>query len=519
MNPREKVLAIVIGAAIVLGLGYKGVNILFIQRYNDARESLDKLKAENNRLDGILASRESLARRWLNAVDRTFSFEKSTAQGLFGRDLKELAKRHGFDDAVFATSSGTKIGRKTGISTVAHRITIQGKFDEIIAFLRDIYATPYLCQVTKLALSPLDSSDQRGSVKLEFIVESPLLPEIDKKEIPHVRGAKTMSPDPDQSREPARKYVKGDECYEALTHRNILRPYLPPPPNIVLIDNKDFKTVFLEISFFWDGEVNEKLVESVAGKSTLPVKGKGDIVEIVGSYADGEAFGPKRIVFDDKKKDRTYVVASHTPPPPPTVVDLAVNNRHNEAIYLDIITPTKDDPLKVEPTMVFETGVSDVREYKDVESVMVTARYASGVTHSSQTFKPGLGKQTYDVPPEPAEQVAHTSKPDVRAIDAPPNPKLTVTALLTYPDVDELWTQEMIVTDGRQRKIIRAGEEGAVDDGTLLAVVPTLGGVVKMPESGNYYIYPLGRKFTERVKLEAEEDADLPAAIDAWTRR
>jgi len=37
--------------------------------------------------------------------------------------------------------------------------------------------------------------------------------------------------------------------------------------------------------------------------------------------------------------------------------------------------------------------------------------------------------------------------------------------------------------------------------------------------SGNYYLYPLGRKFSDRVKLEASQDEDLPAAIDAWTRR
>jgi hypothetical protein len=55
-----------------------------------------------------------------------------------------------------------------------------------------------------------------------------------------------------------------------------------------------------------------------------------------------------------------------------------------------------------------------------------------------------------------------------------------------------------------------------VDGGDLVAVHP-LGGVVKMP-TGNYYIYPLGRKFTQRVKLAACSDLELPGAIDAWSR-
>jgi hypothetical protein len=36
--------------------------------------------------------------------------------------------------------------------------------------------------------------------------------------------------------------------------------------------------------------------------------------------------------------------------------------------------------------------------------------------------------------------------------------------------------------------------------------------------SGNYYIYPLGRRFAERVKLKAKSDEELASAIDAWSR-
>jgi hypothetical protein len=201
------------------------------------------------------------------------------------------------------------------------------------------------------------------------------------------------------------------------------------------------------------------------------------------------------------------------------VIDLALDNQHTEAVYLEIVVTTKDNELKSEPVMWFESGVWDVREYQDVESVMVTARYASGTKHLSMTFTPGEDKQTYEVPPEPVAQVeAYEEGGPVQQRDLPADSRFAVTALLTYAEEGE-YVQEMIASGNGERLYIRTGEEGAVDGGTLLAVVPSLGGVVKMPATGNYYMYPLGSRFDERVLLEARKNEDLPSAIDAWTRR
>ncbi len=518
MTAREKLLAMVVGTAIVLGLGYKGVNVLFIGQYTEAAERLEKLTAENDRLDGIISSREGLARRWLKCVGRTFSFEKAEAQGMFGQSLKDIAKRHGFDDAVFSTSTGLNIGRKTNIGTVAHRITVEGGFDEVLAFLRDLYDTPYLCQITKLTLSPLGSKNARGAVKLEFSVESPLVPKIDPQKIPHVRNAQAMPIGPGRPLDAFRTDLQEEEYFQIMAARNAFRAYLPPPLNVVMVDNRDRKTVALKVDFFWDYQINEQLVETVAGKSTLSVKGKGDIVEIVGTYADGVTFGPQRMEFDGRK-DWTYVVDSHTPAPPPTVIDLALNNQHTEAVYLEIVVTTQDNEQESEPVMWFEPGVWDVREYQDIESVMVTARYSSGTKHLSMTFTPGEEKQTYEVPPEPAEQVVvYQEGGPVPPRDLPADGRFAVTALLTYAEEGE-YVQEMIASGNGERLRIRTGETGAVDGGTLLAVVPSLGGVVKMPATGNYYMYPLGSRFDERVLLEARKNEDLPSAIDTWTRR
>jgi hypothetical protein len=518
MNPRERILAVVVGVAIAVGLGYKGVRILFIEPINKHETAITNLENKKRELIGLLDAREGYARRWLKRVGRTFSFEKTEAQGLFGKDLKEIAKRHGFGDAVVSPSSGTKIGHKTDIITVAHRISVEGEFGRVIAFLRDVYATPYLCQITKLTLSPLGRKGGRNAVKLDFTVETPLLPEVDPKQMPYVANARPMPARPDKPLGPARKHLRGDEYYSVLADRNIFRSYLPPPENLVMIENQDRKPVFLKINFLWDGQVYERLVKSVTGKTSKEVKGKGDVVEITGSYADGEAFGPKRFDFG-RKQNWTYVVPSHTPP---TVVDLAVDNQDDDVVYLEVVVMLNDNQRRTEPTMVFDPGVSDLRAYKDVKSVKVSAKYASGKHAQPKTFTPKEGRQTFEVPVEPVVQVAfvdENDKPIEDVDDLPADPAFTVTGLVYYPDKDGRWHQEMIVNGNGQRRIIRVGDVGEVDGGTLTAIVPALGGVVQMPETGNYYIYPLESRFTGRVRLDARVREDLPAAIDAWTRQ
>jgi hypothetical protein len=52
----------------------------------------------------------------------------------------------------------------------------------------------------------------------------------------------------------------------------------------------------------------------------------------------------------------------------------------------------------------------------------------------------------------------------------------------------------------------------AIDGGELVLVIPSLGGVVRLP-SGSFGLYPIGLAFTERVYLSARTVDDLPSAI------
>lgn len=507
MNARERILAIIVG----VGLGgfalYHAANFFFFEAITKAEQDLESLQEEQSELHLYLASREDWAREWNDDARRTFSFDGPKAKDRFGAALKDLAREHGFENAVFNPSSGTKIGAKTKIYTVAHRIGIEGDYDDVMGFVRSLYKTPYLTQITKLQISAIESKDTRGLVKLDLTIETPVLPEIIDKAVPEVAAATPMDQEDVLPTTPARKYLRDDDALALLAERNIFREYMPPPVNMVMIDNQDWKTVALKVKFYWDNKVEEQLTKTVASKSTLSVQGKGAIVEIEGAYADGAEIKPQRFDFT-RKKDWQCVVAVHHDPPPPETIDLAIDNKTDDKVFLEMTITTKDNEQLTEPVMVFEPGRSDIRAYTDVVSINVTAKYASGKYAKPKTFKPREGKQTYTVGAENVDVVV-----DKQPVNDPPaDPQMAVTGLLAYAG-----NQEMIASDGASRTVIAAGEDGAVDGGTLLAVHP-LGGVVQMP-TGNYYIYPLGKKFTERVLLTANDETQLAAAIDAWSRQ
>jgi len=513
MTRRERNLVVVFGVGAGAVVLYGALNLLFLTPYREATEMLEELRADRREMQGIIDSRELLARQWLNNAERTFSFNRPEALDRFGQQLKDLAVQHGFGSANFSISAGTKIGNKTDITTVAHRISAEGSYDQAMDFLRDVYRTPYLTQVTRLTMSPLDTKGPgRNRVKLDVTVESPLLPEVESEEIPEVQTVRTM-PDDIEPAElgPARgDQVRPDAYFALLEDRNLFRAYMPPPPTMVRVDNQDWKTVMVKAKFLWDGKVVEQPVESVAGKSEKTISGKGNVLEIEAFYADGEAYGPKRMEAQGNAP-WSFLVPAHHPPPSPKVVDLAVNNQSGETVDVAVELTTEDGEKVTRPTMRFPAGQHDVDRY-EVASVEVSATYASGATARSQTFRPSETKQTYVIKPEPKANEPTQAPPVVRS-DPPPDASLRVSGTWTYTDRTGEFKQELMASSPQARTVISAGEEGAMDGGTLIAIHP-LGGIVEMP-SNNFYLYPVGKRFSERVQLDARDREELPRAIDA----
>ncbi|HWL92292.1 MAG TPA: hypothetical protein VNT79_02055 [Phycisphaerae bacterium] len=506
MNPREKRLAIIVGVFGGAYLGWLGVNSMifgardtalkererFAQRYNE----LKKLKDEKYRLEQV----------WRADAARTFSFEETVAKDMLERELKTIAARHGFDRPSVKNAAPLRVGYQSQIRSRATSVTVSGDYGNSMAFLRDIYDAPFLCQVTSVTVTPLGGRMGRNNVKMDMVVETPVLPETIKG-VEFSEPLAVMPENPAEPLTPFRKGVLPESELALLLSRNILKEFMPAPVNVVMIDNLDRKMVGVKGTFSWEGKTETQFTKGVEGKKQVSVEGKGNLVELTIAYADGETLGPIKHEFAGSGT-WSYKIPSHTPAPPPEYINLAVDNKHAEDVLVNVTIKTPDGKEIRPPTMLIEASkVIDLGEW-EAKEIQVTAKYKSQKPAPGGTYSPSETKQTLMIPPEPAEVL-----PQPDAVDPPADERFTVAGLWTYRDV-----QEMIVTSPEGRTVITAGQEAAVDGGTLLAVHP-LGGVVQMPATGNYYLYPLGQSYGKRVWLEVEDEEQLASAIDKWARK
>ncbi len=512
MTQRERNVATIVGSFAGVAVLYWLVNAIYLTPIANARiDHANKLNrlAEIEKLE---QSEGALARTWNDIVARTLSFESNKVRDWFSEDLKNLVQRHGFEASTFRPAGGTRISidRKHPVVMQGCRISVTGEYTRVVDLVNDIYKTPYTCKITELTITPMGPRVGRDIVKADMTVETPVMPRIEPSISKFAAVAAPMDHDAMAALPPARRDVLAEEAFAVLDERNILREYMPPPNTTVTVNNEDWKTIAVQVDFYWEGEILEQYVETVPGNSQKPVAGRGDVVEVRGSYADGEAFGPRKFTFGANRTEM-YKVALHTPPPDPEYIMLAVTNQDAKDILVDVtVTSDKGKTIRHPPMVIAAGQTLDVGEWQ-ASQVQVAARYQNGATAASQTYAASPSKHTLVVRSEPAV-IEPTGPVDVS--DPPPDASLTVSGLLTYHH-----THEMVVTNGTERKVIKSGEPGTVDGGMLVAVHPVLGGVVQMPGTGNYYIYPLGQSFGSRYLLDAREEEELANAIDQWTRR
>lgn len=508
MNPREKRLAIIVGVFAGCFAIYQGVNTLFLSSIRNAEADIANLEKDMAKLRVKKLEKMKLEKEWRDDAARTFSFSETIAKDMLQREIKQIALKHGFDSPNVKTAMGMRIAIKSQIKTPAVAVTLIGDYARTMAFLQDIYHTPFLCQVTSLSISPLGPRYGRNNVKLDITVETPVLPQTFKK-VEFASAPTTMPSDPVQPQEPYREDLAPDSYLAILENRNILREFIPAPTNVVMIDNQDRKLVGVKAQFFFDGKVETQLQKGVEGNKQQQIEGKGDVVELTVAYADGHTVGPVRHEFKSGGP-WAYKVGSHTPEPPPDEIHLAVNNPNPEEVLLKIVVTTNDNKQLAPPTMLIEPNQTiDIGEWQ-AKQIQYTVTYKSKKPGPTGQYMPSKELQTLVVPPEPPELVIDTTQP--RPEDPPADDQYTVSGLWTYRDV-----QEMIVTSAAGRKIITLRNEGAVDGGNLIAVHP-LGGIIYMPATGNYYIYPLGKTFGKRHLLDTRTEEGLAAAIDEWSR-
>ncbi len=512
MNPREKRLLQIFGGALGAVALYYIVSGVFITPARQAKKDFENYSAELNKAELIVAQEPTIASEWNRYVSRTFSFDQSEAYNWFGQALKQTASEFGFEAPdIKKVMNRDAIGQKTGVYTITYEITITAPYAKALDFMRGLYEQPFVSRIADVSIAP-DRRAGRDMVKLSFDVSAPVFPQVKADQSRYAASARTMPRDPEIPLAPWHTSLMSNETFALLERRNILRGFEPAPTNQIIVENLDPKLVGLNATFYWDDRVEMETQKGLKPAAQETIVGKGNVVELRGVYADGTEFTQRHTFAPGKAW--AYKIPKHTVVEP-KIVNVVVDSRAKEEVRFDVTIVGEDGQSKTLPTMVIGPAQKKPLGEFEAREIRVAATYGSGKPHPQKVFKPNTNEQVYLIPEEPVAPTAPVTETVVERppTDSPPDATMTVTGMLTYRDV-----QELIVEGPDGRRIIRAGEPGAVDGGMLYAVCP-LGGIVYMPQTRHFYLYPRGESFDQRVKLAATSTDQLASAISEWSGR
>lgn len=504
MNPRERQLVMIIGGTIGAVALYQLVDRLTVRPVREAAAKVQDLEGRYVSLQRERAALPELGKRWTQFLRRTYSQDERDTQNLLREDLIRLASKHKLRNVVWTPRAVSHIP-KSDIRTLGFLAKAEGNLNDVVAFLRDFYRMPILARIRKMRLAPVHQVGGSDEIRIdELLVETLVLPEFEAVDpVSRVlKGATTLPADPAFVPSSLRVASVTDPDVRLLGERNVFKAYEPPPKFTVHIDNQDYAPVQISAKFFWKGDLTQQPGGSAPGKTKwdLPA-GEGNEVEIVARYQDGKTFGPQRLTYKEGQP-AVLVIPSHTPPPPPKAFAYRVRNEHNQTVDV-LVSWVRDEQKKALPAMRVDSNrVVELPELEG-QSLTIAATYPDGTPCTPMTYQvTSAATGTYVIPMKSAQKAP--SKPAPKA-----DPDLQVTGLLSYPG-----SQELIAFNFRnkQRKIISRGDE---IDGGILVLVHPLGGVVRMP-AGNFFLYPLGKKFVDRVELSATDDTQVLAAINEW---
>ncbi len=511
MTTRERNLAIVIGGAVGLYAIYQvGVAVL-VTPLREADEALATLKEDYRKLRSKRDQLPQIASDWRAIVRRTYSHDPRVTQNAFRDELQQIATRHQLRGVSIQPMTGTRVG-KSSLSTASARLTGEGTLQQVCAFLTDVYQLPALLSIPKLRLAPVRQLGGSDELKIgELVVEALITPPPGDAVDPirdALRNVTTMPSDPAFIPASLRVGMPSEHDLNVLTTRNIFKAYEPPPQFAVTIDNQDRETVEITLRYGWKGEWTPQPASSIPGKSKRELlPGSGSSVEVRGRYLDGKTHGPQTFEYAPGKPI-VFVVPAHTPPPPPTTFAYKVQNDGEEPVDLEVAILRGSTP-KLWPLMKVPAKQTVDLPEMEGSRLTLTGIYADGTRAASGSYEVAAASTgVYRIPPKPTTAPVKPPPPPV----TPANPDLQVTALLSYPT-----NAEMIALNGKtkKREVIPCGQP--VDGGVLVNVHPA-GGIVRMPGDA-FYLYPLGRKFTDRVELDTREESGVAAAIERWNER
>jgi hypothetical protein len=228
MNRREKILALVVGSAVTLFVGYLLVNGLFISELGRQNDRKTELLAQIEQTQRQKDRDDTVAARLPGLLDLTFGSDVNVASAGISKRLGDLLAASGLKNNISLSPQGgrkirTADGSEVAADEITWRVTTEGKLDQLIDFLYLLDAEPYMHRVEGLTLTPMFKSDDI-SMSLRFLS---LVPANLKKDEPLPVGTAAQDFPEDLLGSGERR------IYEVIAQRDAFRPYVkytPPPP-------------------------------------------------------------------------------------------------------------------------------------------------------------------------------------------------------------------------------------------------------------------------------------------------
>ena len=244
MNQREKVLAGCVAAVIVGYGGFKVIKAGVIEPAKRLQENIQKQTKRQVEIENRLAGAPSIVRGWQSATQRTLHTDFKTAHDIFREDIAVLLDRNRLTEGRSISKYKERLekkGPREGFIDLPILVRVDGKLDDLVNFLRDLYQRPYMVRVDKLSVAAeLESakSKKKGEsdepkLKMTMTLSTLVVPEI--KGVAHKTFDMEAFKDPEQQEDfypLATPWLHQEEMseYSEIVKVNPFMIYYEPPP-------------------------------------------------------------------------------------------------------------------------------------------------------------------------------------------------------------------------------------------------------------------------------------------------
>jgi len=237
MNKREKILAGVVGAIIVLFVMNVIVKMVFFGRLTEKEEQIASIESDIDKNRKILETKNKLIQIWRTAGKQALSDDPTKANLLLNERVTSLITESQLKDVIKQPVGVTpeKNGSAVSFYKVAVNLSGKGTLAQIVKFLEMFYQEPYNVKITGFSLKPEGNKSQLmqfSNCRIETIIPakaelSGILPVTSRPVITGTTPPVKMSP---------------KSQYAGIVDRNIFNMKSPEPPPPI-IPQKPVQTV------------------------------------------------------------------------------------------------------------------------------------------------------------------------------------------------------------------------------------------------------------------------------------